>query len=189
MAIRVKTKWHQSGEKSLEDIASVLAFSTWKVGVHAVDHIGDEDFTFETNQIRFAVLEEILVFLVQVLDRWIHEEWREDTRRGRLVTAVVMRLADTVDENQNDWVGPGDYRGRFIARFNERVQEYAEFSCSQEGPGYQFRRYLGAKVAAVMGEEKGNRWVIDQVMDIEVPEAIKTMQRGFRGLIVRPNPD
>jgi hypothetical protein len=34
-----------------------------------------------------------------------------------------------------------------------------------------------------MGEKDGNRWVIDQVMDIEIPEALKTVRRGFRGLV------
>ncbi len=190
MALRVKTKWHKSENKSLEDIASVLAFTTWKVGVQAVDHLGDEDFTFESTQDRFAVLGEVLIFLVQIVDRWIHEEWKDDAERGQLVTALVMRLASTWHENQNDWVVAGEYREPFIVLFNERAQEYAEFSCSQqEGPGYPFRRYLGAKVLAVMGEKSINRWVIDQVMDIEVPEALKTLQRGFRGLFAKQNTD
>ncbi|CAK0781697.1 conserved hypothetical protein [Gammaproteobacteria bacterium] len=181
MAIRVKTKWHKSENKSIEDIASVLAFTTWKVSVQAVDHIGDENFKFETTQDRFAVLEEILLFLVQVIDRWAHE-WIDDIERERLVTAMVLRLATTIDENQNDWVGAGDYRSRFITRFNERARDYAEFSFSQGEPGYQFRRYLGERVLAVMGEKDGNRWVIDQIMEVEIPETLKTMRRSFRGL-------
>ncbi len=188
MAVRVKTKWHTSGDKSVEDIASVLAFTAWKVGVHAVDHIGDENFRFERNQDRFAVLAEILIFLVQIIDRWVHEAWGDGAERRHLVTALVMRLTETLNENQNDWVGKDDYRGRFVALFNERTHEYADFSCTKEGPGYQFRRYLGAKILAVMGEGGSNRWVIDQVMEIEVPDVVKTMHRSLRDLITKQKP-
>ncbi|CAK0761915.1 conserved hypothetical protein [Gammaproteobacteria bacterium] len=183
MEIHVKTKWHKAENKSIEDIASVLALTTWKVGVRAVDHIGDENFQFTTIQNRFAVLEEILIFLIQIMDRWSHERM-DDGERERLVTDVVMQLAATIDENQNDWIGVGNYRSAFFARFNERGQEYANFSFSQDEPGYQFRRYLGERVLAVMGEENGNRWVIDQVMEIEIPDAIKTLRRSFQGLIL-----
>ncbi|CAK0740162.1 conserved hypothetical protein [Gammaproteobacteria bacterium] len=181
MVIRVKTKWHKAENKTVEDIASVLAFTTWKIGVQAVDHIGDENFRFETIQDRFVVLEEFLIFLIQVVDRWAHERM-DDAERERLVTTMVLSLATTLDENQTDWVGMGDYRSRFITRFNERVRNYAEFSFSQDKPGYQFCRYLGERVLAVMGENNDNRWVIDQVMDVEIPGAIKVIRRGFQGL-------
>ena len=182
MAIRVKTQWHQETNKTPEDIGSVLAFNTWKVAVQAVDHIGDEDFHFETVPQRFAVLEEFLVFLIQVTDRWAHQHWDDDKRR-RLITAMVLRLAETLQDNQTDWIGPADYRTIFIDRFNQRAVEYADFAFTDNEPGYQFRRYLGERVMAVMGEKTGNRWVIDQVMDIEIPEALKTAAKSFQGLV------
>ena len=182
MAIRVKTKWHKSENKTVEDIASVLAFTTWKVGVQAVDHVGDENFQFENTRDRFVVLEEFLIFLVQVLDRWAHEQM-DDAERERLITTTVSRLAATLDENQKDWVGAGDYLSPFLTRFNERAQGYAECSFTQDEPGYQFRRYLGERILAVMGENGRNRWVIDQIMEVEIPDALKVMHRGFQGLI------
>lgn len=185
MAIHVKTKWHKAENKTIEGMASVLALNTWKIGVHAVDHLGDENFQFKTTQDRFAVLGEILIFLVQVVDRWSHPRM-DDAERERLITAVTLQLAATLDENQNDWIGTGHYRSDFLIRFNERAREYADFSFSQADPGYQFRRYLGERVLAVMGEESGNRWVIDQVMEIEIPEALKTMSRVFHGLVGSP---
>ena len=181
--MRIKTKWHKKDRpKDVGEIAGVLAPITWRVAVRAVDHIGDEEFKFESGELRFQVLEEFLAFLVQVLDRMAYDRM-EDEERSRLITAVALRLADTFEENQRDWVGPGDYRGTFIDKLNERVQDYADFSYGEDGPGYQFKRYLGDKVLAIMGGKDINRWVIDQVMDIEIPEALKTISKGFNDLM------
>ena len=182
MAMHIKTKWHKSENKTVKDLASVLSLNMWKIAVHAVDHIGDENFQFKTMQDRFTVLAEILIFLVQLVDRWSHNRM-EDVERKDLVTAIVFSLAATLEENQNEWLGPGIYGPQFFAHFNERAQEYANFSFSAEEPGYQFRRYLGERVLMIMGENHNNRWVIDQIMDIEIPDALKTLRRAFQGLI------
>lgn len=181
MAIHVKTKWHKTDNKTIEDFASVLTITVWKVGVQSLDHIGDENFQFKTVQQRFAVLTEILIFLVQVIDRWTYERITDDERH-RLITALVLQLAATIDENQNDWLEKGDYQTPFLTIFNERAHEYASFNFVNDAPGYQFRRYLGERVLAIMGIEQGNRWVIDQVMDIEIPDALKILQRSLHGL-------
>ena len=179
MAIHVKTKWHQAANKTIKDLASVLAINTWKVGVQAVDHIGDENFEFRNVQERFVVLMEILIFLIQVIDRWSYQHLNEE-ERNNLITAIVLQIATIIHDNQNEWIGTGDYYSQFVEKFNIRAQEYANFSFDNEEPGYQFRCYLGERVLAVMGDSQDNRWVIDQVMDIEIPAALKIMYRSFK---------
>jgi hypothetical protein len=70
---------------------------------------------------------------------------------------------------------------RVEAMLNQRAADYAEFSFADEEPGYAFRRYFGEHVRAVMGE-KDNQWITDQVMDIEVPEAMKPLRKAVRDL-------
>jgi len=48
-------------------------------------------------------------------------------------------------------------------------------------PGYAMKRYLGECVTAVMGE-KDNKWITDQVMDIEVAETLKPLNKALREL-------
>ena len=52
---------------------------------------------------------------------------------------------------------------------------------TEEGPGFAYLRLLGDRVAAVMGP-KDNRWIMDQMMAIEAPDAIQTLRRVMRDL-------
>jgi hypothetical protein len=94
-----------------------------------------------------------------------------------------MKLADHFQDNGLDLLGPGDHGKRFIALFNERSGEYAEFNFSDEGPSYPFLRHLGFEIQQIMGEEHENRWVIDQVMDVDGPEVYKQLARAVRNLL------
>ena len=48
--------------------------------------------------------------------------------------------------------------------------------------GFQMRRRCGDNVTKVMGE-KDRKWVTDQVMDIEIPDALKTFKKVARSLL------
>lgn len=182
MAMHIKTKWHKPQNKTIEDSASVLAFNIWKIAVQTLDHIGDENFDFADNQARFGVLEEILIFLIQIVDRWSYTH-HEDSERQNLIRALTLSLAFNLEENQNEWLGTGTYRKRFLELFNQRAQEYANFTFTEDQPGYQLRRYLGERIFCIMGENNSNRWIMDQIMDIEIPAALKILQRAWQGLI------
>ena len=44
-------------------------------------------------------------------------------------------------------------------------------------------RYLGEKILEQVGEEQSMRWVIDQVMEIEAPEATRALRKNLDGLM------
>ena len=51
-----------------------------------------------------------------------------------------------------------------------------------------FVRYLGHRIEALM-PAKDQRWVIDQIMATEVPEAVDMLQRGMKGVLsTEPRP-
>ena len=115
-------------------------------------------------------------FLTQIADRMVFGKL-SDEERERFVNAVAQNLVRTMQANQEELYGPADYAGPFVKTLNERFAEYAECSYDEkEGPGYAFRRLLGEKVYEAMATTD-NKWVIEHVMDIETPGAVKSMQR------------
>ena len=62
---------------------------------------------------------------------------------------------------------------------NQRGSEYAELNYGDDGPSYPFMRHLGYEIHQIMGESQENRWVIDQVMDIDGPEAFEVFSKSL----------
>jgi hypothetical protein len=103
-------------------------------------------------------------------------------QRQEFIGSLARHLADTMQENRTDAQGKGEYRQSLIDQLNERAVDYAEFTFSDNEPGFAFRRYFGENVRMVMGE-RDNKWITDQVMDIEVPEALKPLRKALRDLL------
>ena len=183
MRLRVRTTWlDTTKERSIEDTAGVIAFNLWKIASANVLNLENEGFQTDSQSQRVDVIEELLAFYVSVIDRLAVDREYDDDARRRLVVATAMNLAKTVKDNRVDFDGEGEHSQVFVELLNERMSEYAGFSYSDGEPGFQLRRRVGEHVQAVMGE-KDNKWVPDQVMDIEIPDALKVFKRVVRGLI------
>jgi hypothetical protein len=175
MAIRMRTKWHSRGPKSVEDRAGVVGFNIWKIANEAWKHMEKGGFRVGDDRQLAALITEMVAFLVQVADRLVYGQLSED-ERARFVNALGQHLAKTMHSNMLDMFGPGDYTAPFVATLNARAADYAEFDFRDYAPGYAFRRYLGDKMAAAMAGTD-SKWVIEQVVEIEVPEALKTLNK------------
>jgi hypothetical protein len=183
MRLRVKNKWQDKNrERSIEDTAGVIAFNLWKIASANVLNLENEGFQTDTQSQRIDVIEELVAFYVSLVDRLAADREYDEDRRRRLIVAMAMSLAKTVKDNRVDFDGEGDHSRAFVELLNERMSEYAGFAYSDGEPGFQLRRRVGEHVQAVMGE-KDNKWVPDQVMDIEIPDALKVFKRVVRGLI------
>ena len=92
-----------------------------------------------------------------------------------------------MDENETEWLGappPGQapWRDLFIDQFNVLSQHYAEFDVDEAGgPDFGFRRYLGTRLEPLL-PEKDRRWVVEQVMEIELPDAAVLVARAMQGV-------
>ena len=183
MAIRIKSQWHdEDASRSPDEIGGAIAFIAWRIALDKAVTLHGEHFVYRNDEQRLAVIAEYLAYQVQIADRLIHRMVDNETRVP-IITALVMKLADHYRDNATDLLGPGEHANRFIALYNERSGEYAEFNFSDEGPSYPFLRHLGFEVQQVMGdEEHDNRWVIDQVMDVDGPEVYKQLARAVRNL-------
>jgi hypothetical protein len=182
MALRIKSHWwNEEQERSLPEIASALAFIAWRLSVEKAVSLHCERFVYEDDRQRLAVIQEYLVFLIQIADRLSYAIMSEDHRRT-LITTFAAKLIEHVQDNGEDILGAGDYGHPFIELLNLRSEEYAKLHFDDEGPGYPFLRHLGYEVQCLMGEREENRWVIDQVMDKDGWEAYKEFSRAFNNL-------
>jgi len=185
--MRIKSQWFQNETaKTPQQTASAMAFITWRVAQNTLKHMRSASFDIDVGPQYFAFTHEVLVFLTQVLDRMAHERMDDDAR-AEFMTALVQRVAEVLQENEDGLLGvplagePSHYE-RFIDLFNQLADHYADFSYGPDGPDFAFMRYLGHRIEAIM-PHKDQRWVIDQIMATEVPEAVETLKRGMHGVL------
>jgi hypothetical protein len=179
--VRVKSKWNVKGrERSMAEIGSAAAFILWRIAQQGLLNLENEGFQTDTRAQRLDVMSEFVAFLVHLADRLKAGEL-ELEERTEFITSLARHLADNMQENRTEAQGKGDYRKALINLLNERAADYAEFSMPDGEPGYAMRRYFGENVRAVMGE-KDNQWITDQVMDVEVPEALPPLKKALREL-------
>jgi hypothetical protein len=180
--VRVKSKWNlKERERSLSEIGGAMAFILWRIAQQGTLNLENEGFQTDSNEQRLDVITEFLAFLVHIADRMTAANLTREQRQ-EFIGSLARHLGDTMQENRGDAQGAGEYRGALIERLNERAADYAGFSFVDNEPGFAFRRYFGENVRAVMGE-KDNKWITDQVMDIEVPEALKPLEKAVRDLL------
>ncbi len=184
MALRIKSRWHDDDtERSLDEIAGALAFISWRIAKEKAINLHGQDYVYDSDEQRFAVITEYLVFQLQIIDRLAAATLGlNDADRRKLVLTVAKHLAGHLHDNSVDIFGPGDYVNPFIAKIDRRGEEYAAFNYTDEGPSYPFMRHLGYEIQQIMGESQENRWVIDQVMDKDGPEIDREIRRAVSNL-------
>jgi hypothetical protein len=180
--VRIKTRWNDKKKvRTLDEIAGALAFTEWRIAGKALLNLESEGFQTDTQLQRLEVLQEFCAFLIHVTDRLVHA-FMADSERRRFIVALALKLADTYHDNRVDVDGRGqDFRQPFIDLLNKRMADYAEFRFENGAPGYAFKRYLGECVTNTMGP-KDRKWICDQVMEIEVPAMLKTLNKGLDDL-------
>lgn len=185
MAVRIKSKWTKKSKANIsEDMnkenAQALAFIYWRLALDYAKTLHGEKFIYDSDEQRIKVIAEYLAMFLQVSDRLSYGKI-DDESRQEFITYLAIRLSDHMQDNATDLFGEGDYKTSFIDMLNRRSTEYAEFDYSvEDGPGYSFMQCFGSAVQNVMGDEHhDNKWVIDQIMDIDGPEAIKKAEKAL----------
>ncbi len=169
---RLKRRWHSSARpRTAEEIGQTLAVTAWKVAKESVEHLFAADFDFQGENYRFAILEEWLAFFVHLTDRIVYDR-TDDLRRAKLIKAMAHRLRDTLTDNLADRVSDKAKADRFIERVNRVGKEYADCRVEDNQPGMNFLRCLGAGVADA-APEIDRRWLVEQVVEVEAPQAVK----------------
>jgi hypothetical protein len=134
-----------------------------------------EGYRFPDDKQSIDVIAEFVFYQIHIVDRMMHGKV-SDEERSAFINGLAKYLAETLKENQTDLLGPGDYISAFIENMNTRFANYAECDFNADGPSYTFTRYLASCVAEHM-KISDDKWVIEQVMDIEAPEIVEKTMR------------
>lgn len=183
---RLKAHWFKPEQaRNPAQTGSAIAFIAWRVGSHVIKRLREAGFDIDAGPAYFGVLRELLVFLLAGADRIAYARLGGEGRTP-FTRALVLRAAEILDENESDLLGAleggASYAERFLEQFNLLSGHYAEFGWSEaEGPDFAFVRYLGHRLEPLL-PEKDRRWVLDQVMAVEAPEAVAQVQRSMREL-------
>lgn len=186
MAVRIRSRFHTEGQRSGETLASVVAMLAWKLAIESIKRLRKAQYDIDVGRQYFDYVCEFLVFIALAADRVVYRKLDADGRAG-FIAALVKRLSEIVEENNDMLLGaaePGVCQRHFIDLFNRRGAEYADFDYGDNGPDFGFKRCFAACLRDVL-PEKDQLWVIDQAMDIEVPEAVKALERTLAGLFNR----
>ncbi len=183
MPVRIRSQFHTEGQRSAATLASVAGILGWKLAVDAIKRMRQADYDIDIGRPYFDFVCEFLVFIAVAADR-IAAMKLPPARRVEFTTALARHMAEIVEENSDMLLGaaePGACRRHVIDLFNRRGGEYAEFDYDANGPDFGFKRLFAACLREGL-PEKDRLWAVDQVMEIEVPEALKALEKTLAGL-------
>lgn len=177
--LRAKTVWFRKKvPRSAAELASVLASTLWRLADKLVDNLARADYDIVTSARGYKIIAEVLALGLHLCDRWAYGRL-DDAQRAALVQAIGAHLADTMESNVRGT------RANFVDMLNRRGSDYAGFDILASGAGFPVLRYLGAQIREAMAEHD-QHWVMDQVMDVEMPEVLGTLKKTFDGLLAQP---
>ena len=184
--VRVRTIWFKKdGERTAEEIASAVATTTWRVADKAVDNLGRENYDIITPARGFKLIAEFIAFLAHYCDRMAYATLSPE-RRIAVLQAVSNRLGELMEENIISVAGPDgnrNFKAEFIDFLNRRFEDYSEFEFpDEEKASFPALRFLSLKIREEMGDND-KTWIMDQIMDIEMPEMMGTVRKSFMGLL------
>ncbi len=195
---RLKTHWFRHGDqRGSSQQASAAAFIVWRIARHTLDRTRHAGFAVEIGPPYFAFLREVLAFLVAVSDRIAHARLQPQAR-SEFIVALVRHLARILLDSEDDLLGPAapgepSHADSFVELVNEVAAHYAEFGADRTvaappagfAPDFAFLRYLGTRLEPSL-PPADRRWIVDQVIDVQAPEAVAMLQQSLRDLFDPP---
>lgn len=161
----------------------MIATLAWKLAIESIKRMRTADYDIDIGRPYFDFVCEFMIFMAMAADRIAYAKLDGD-KRAEFTAALGKRMAEIVEDNNGMLLGtaqPGECLRHFIDLFNRRGADYAEFDYGADGPDFGFKRYFAACLREGL-PEKDRLWVVDQVMDIEVPDALKALDKTLAGL-------
>jgi len=197
-APRLKTQWFRHGDcRGAAQQASAAAFAVWRIARHTLDRTRHAAFDVEIGPPYFAFLREVLAFLVAIADRIAHARLAAP-QRVEFTNALVRHVARILQDSEDDLLAPPtwgqpSYGDTFIDLVNQLAIHYAEFGADPGTPvragsfepDFAFLRYLGHRLESAL-PPKDRRWVQDQMIAVQGPEAVAMLQRVLADLFDPP---
>ena len=178
--MRVKSKWHKTQAKTIEEIGGAMAFICWRITKNHLEDLINEGFIIEKEQV-FDVIAEYLCFLIQSIDRLVFNKLSTEQRQ-ELINKLAKQSAFYYQENKSERIGAGNHWQAFIDTYNQRLEDYSEYHFVGNEPNYHFLRYFGEKIKQAMTEVDG-QWIVQQMVEIQAPKAFKKITQSVDDLV------
>jgi len=185
--IRIRNKWMKP-DAGIDENAGAVAFVCWQISLSAAKNLHAEDFTYTHDVQRMSVISEYLIFLIHCSDRLLSHSL-EQAQREQFITHLVHKAARHLANNQREITGPGDYEAKFYTLCNQRTQEYALCGYADKQPGFEMRRCFASHIQNIMGRLAVNRWITDQIMDIDSLDAVEMLYKSSNKLLASSKTD
>lgn len=186
--MRIKSKWHKKGAKTTEEIAQTAAYIIWKIAKSTVDQMYVNGFNFKSNEQLLGVIGEFAALMLQSAGQIAYESMSAD-EFPKFINTTAKQLAHTMADNLSEESSPSspekfaDDAKEFINHLNQRLSDYSEFKFSDDGePGYPAQRFFASTVETQMGGSD-NKWVSEQVIEVELPVVIKELKKGLANIL------
>lgn len=178
--MQIKSTWYQTNSKTIEDIASALAFNSWRITKNHLEDLINEAFVIEKAQV-FDIIAEYLCFLIQCIDRLIFDNLSAENRQ-KLIILIAKQLANYYQENKQERIGSGNHQQEFIQLYNQRLQDYSNYSFIDGKPDYHFLCYFGEKIQQAM-TKIDEKWIKQQMVEIQAPKAFDSINKSLKKII------
>ncbi len=178
--MRVKSTWHKTQVKTIDDIAGALAFNSWRITKNHLEDLINEAFVIKKAQV-FDVISEYLCFLIQCIDRLVFDKL-DAKQRQVLIIKLAKQSADYFHENKQERINSGKHWKDFIQIYNVRSQDYANYEFTNGEPNYHFLRYFAEKIQKAM-THTDSKWIVQQIVEIQAPKAFKSIKKSVKDLV------
>ncbi|SMN00294.1 hypothetical protein SPONL_1236 [uncultured Candidatus Thioglobus sp.] len=178
--MRVKSKWHKTQVKTIDDIGGALAFICWRITKNHLEDLINEGFVVEKEQV-FDVIAEYLCFLIQSIDRLVFKTLN-NKQRQELINKLAKQSAFYYQENKSERIGEGNHWKAFVNTYNQRSQDYSDYDFINNEPDYHFLRYFAEKVKLAM-TDVDEKWIVQQMIEIQAPKAFKKISSSVDDLV------
>ena len=181
--MRIRDRWPAREQSvSIEENAGALAYVCWQVALDGTKQLHAQEFNYRDDSQRVAVIIEYLVFLIHICDR-ISSTHLQPEDRESFIIKLTQFCAGHLHRNAEEVLGPGDYTEGFIDTFNNRSKEFSQCKYEKAGPGYSLLRTFGAKIQQLMGYDQTNRWIMDQITEIDARNAVDQVQKSIQNIL------
>lgn len=163
-------------------MANALAGVVWKLAAGIILTLENENFETTTQSDRLNVMEEMIIFLLHVVDRRIYVQTGTDNRQ-RVIAALAGDMKRLLADSRFDVEGKECDSSLFVDKLNLRASEYARYAhTTEEGASFAMRCVLGQHIMEQMGQ-RDSKWIPDYIISREAPRAEQTLKNALAGLV------
>ncbi|MCY4150475.1 MAG: hypothetical protein OXD44_07850 [Gammaproteobacteria bacterium] len=180
---RIRTAWKTHDRTvSISELANAFSAICWRIALSAAKNLHQQDFVYVNDEQRLAVIREYLFFQIHLSDRLVHEKFPEDDR-NEFINSLSLNCLRHYAENTVELLDRQPDMEETVNALNHATNSLAGFKYVDQQPGYEMYRLLGSRIRDILGEDQTNKWVIDQIMEIDGPEIFDLFYKSCSKLV------